>query len=104
MTVSSPAECACRRGRLRQPRSSRQCRRCRPNGIGDAREDGADSLRLAFHVNKIPISAAIEGRGAEDMVALVLRRESARFAHRTSYWGKRGGHVEQHEEQRNREG
>jgi len=74
MTVSSPAECACRRGRSRQPRSSRQCRRCRPNGIGDAREDGADSLRLAFHVNKIPISAAIEGRGAEDMVALVLRR------------------------------
>src|SRR5215831_11893470 len=31
-------------------------------------------LRLAFHVNKIPISAAIEGRGAQDMVALVLRR------------------------------
>jgi cytoskeletal protein CcmA (bactofilin family) len=35
---------------------------------------GPTPLRLAFHVNKIPISAAIEGRGAQDMVALVLRR------------------------------
>jgi hypothetical protein len=30
-------------------------------------------LRLAFPVNKIPISAAIEGRGAQAMVLLVLR-------------------------------
>jgi cytoskeletal protein CcmA (bactofilin family) len=35
---------------------------------------GPTPLRLAFHVNKIPISAAIEGRGTQDMVALVLRR------------------------------
>src|SRR6516165_5685717 len=35
---------------------------------------GPTPLRLAFHVNKIPISAAIEGRGAQDMVALALRR------------------------------
>ena len=35
---------------------------------------GPTPLRLAFHVNKIPISAAIEGRGAQEMVALVLRR------------------------------
>jgi len=27
-----------------------------------------------FHVNKIPIVAVTEGRGAQDMVALVLRR------------------------------
>jgi hypothetical protein len=46
----------------------------RTDGIGDAREHGADAAELAFHVNKIPISAAIEGRGAQDMVALVLRR------------------------------
>src|SRR5262249_33214429 len=38
------------------------------------RATGPTPLRLAFHVNKIPISAAIEGRGAQDMVALVLRR------------------------------
>jgi hypothetical protein len=46
----------------------------RTDGIGDPREHGADAAELAFHVNKIPISAAIEGRGAQDMVALVLRR------------------------------
>jgi hypothetical protein len=28
-----------------------------------------------FHVNKIPIVAVTEGRGAQDMVALVLRRK-----------------------------
>jgi hypothetical protein len=34
-----------------------------------AREHGADdAAELAFHVNKIPISVAIEGRGAEEMV------------------------------------
>src|SRR5262245_54001092 len=51
-----------------------------------ARERGVDdTAALAFHVNKIPISAAIEVRGAQEMVALVLRRRSgpirARHAH-----------------------
>src|SRR5215472_8511028 len=40
----------------------------RTDGIGDAREHRADAAELAFHVNKIPISAAIEGRGAQEMV------------------------------------
>jgi hypothetical protein len=40
----------------------------RTDGIGNAREHGADAAELAFHVNKIPISAAIEGRGAQEMV------------------------------------
>ena len=35
---------------------------------------GDDAAALAFHVNKIPISAAIEVRDAQEMVALVLRR------------------------------
>src|SRR5262249_37632214 len=72
----------------------------------DAREHWADAVELAFHVNKIPISAAIEGRGAQEMVALVLRRRirpDSRIA--PSYRRKEGGgHVEQHEEQRTREG
>jgi hypothetical protein len=34
---------------------------------------------LAFPVNKIPISAAIEGRGAQAMVRLVLRRRIGRI-------------------------
>jgi hypothetical protein len=42
--------------------------KARTDGIGDAREHGADdAAELAFHVNKIPISVAIEGRGAEEM-------------------------------------
>jgi hypothetical protein len=47
----------------------------RTDGIGDAREHGADAAaaELAFPVYKIPISAAIEGRGAQAMVVLVLR-------------------------------
>jgi hypothetical protein len=46
----------------------------RTDGIGDAREHGADAAaELAFPVYKIPISAAIEGRGAQVMVVLVLR-------------------------------
>jgi len=57
---------------------SRPCQagdEARTDGIGDAREHGADAAaEPAFHVNKIPISAAIEGRGAQEMVALVLRR------------------------------
>src|SRR6516164_11144147 len=62
-------------------------------------------LSLAFHVNKIPISAAIEGRGAQDMVALVLRRRVGPIRASNLILGKKGGgHVEQHEEQHNREG
>jgi hypothetical protein len=46
--------------------------------MGDAREHAADdATEFAFHVNKIPISAAIEGRGAQEMVALVLRLEES---------------------------
>ncbi len=41
-------------------------RRCLAGGPGRVADP--------FDVNKIPISAAIEGRGAQDMVALVLRR------------------------------
>src|SRR5262249_1970746 len=58
----------------------------------DAREHWADAVELAFHVNKIPISAAIEGRGAQEMVALVLRRRirpDSRIA--PSYRRKEGG-------------
>src|SRR5262249_51831601 len=61
-------------------------------------------LRLAFHVNKIPISAAIEGRGAQDMVALVLHKSRPDSCIEPHTGEKGGGHVEQHEEQRNREG
>src|SRR5215831_14213086 len=45
-----------------------------PRASATPGKTGPTPLRLAFHVNKIPISAAIEGRGAQDMVALVLRR------------------------------
>jgi hypothetical protein len=34
---------------------------------------------MTFPVNKIPISTVIEGRGAEEMVALVLRRRIGRI-------------------------
>jgi hypothetical protein len=44
-------------------------RRSRADGIGDARKHGADdAAALALHVNKISISAPIEGRGAQEMV------------------------------------
>jgi hypothetical protein len=46
----------------------------RTDGIGTpANTEPTPLLRLAFPVNKIPISAAIEGRGAQAMVLLVLR-------------------------------
>ena len=45
-----------------------------PRASATPGKTGPTPLRLAFHVNKIPISAAIEGRGAQDMVALALRR------------------------------
>ena len=75
----------------------------RTDGIGDAREHGDDdAAELAFHVNKIPISAAIEGRGAQEMVALVLRRRtgpmsgelSVRASHHHTGENKGGGYVE----------
>ena len=51
------------------PGRARLAGKARTNGIGDAREHAADdAAELAFHVNKIPISAAIEGRGAQEMV------------------------------------
>jgi|RhiMetdeSRZDD1v2_1073273.scaffolds.fasta_scaffold687377_3 hypothetical protein len=53
-----------------------------------------------FHVNKLPMSAVLEGRVAPDMVALVR----CPMAHRTLMSEKRGGgHVEYLEEQRTRE-
>ena len=76
----------------------------RTEGIGDAREDGADSAETRLSCEQILISAAIEGRGTQDMVALVLSksRPDSRIEPHTGEKG--GGHVEQHEEQRNREG
>jgi hypothetical protein len=78
----------------------------RTDGIGDAREHGADdAAELAFHVNKIPISAAIEGRGAQEMVGWCCVEESVRFAHRTLVPAETGGgHVDQHKERRARDG
>src|SRR5262249_837348 len=54
-------------------------------GAGPARNTRLDAAMI-FPVNKIPISTVIEGRGAQEMVALVLRpkpEESVRFAHCT---------------------
>src|SRR6516162_3775241 len=42
-------------------------------GPGTARNTRLDAAMI-FPVNKIPISTVIEGRGAQEMVALVLRR------------------------------
>jgi hypothetical protein len=43
---------------------------------------------MIFPVNKIPISTVIEGRGAQEMVALVLRRRiGPDFAHCTLITG-----------------
>jgi hypothetical protein len=66
----------------------------------------ADAAELAFHVNKIPLSAVTAGRGAQDMVALVLRRRIGPIrAIAPSYRQKKAGeHVEQHQERRTREG
>ena len=50
---------------------------------------GPTPLRLAFHVNKIPISAAIEGRGTQDMVALVLPRRVSPIRASNLILGKR---------------
>ena len=42
-------------------------------GPGTARNTRLDAAMI-FPVNKIPISTVIEGRGAQEMVALVQRR------------------------------
>jgi hypothetical protein len=40
---------------------------------------GYPASTITFHVNKIPIVAVTEGRGAQDMVALVLRSKIGRI-------------------------
>jgi len=59
---------------LRPPRRAKLAKKPEPMGSARPANMGADAAELAFHVNKIPISAAIERRGAQYMVALVLRR------------------------------
>jgi hypothetical protein len=44
-------------------------------GAGTARNTRLDAAMI-FPVNKIPISTVIEGRGAQEMVALVLRAKN----------------------------
>src|SRR5262249_32014565 len=66
--------------------SSVQAIFCRRRTARNTRLDAA----MIFPVNKIPISTVIEGRGAQEMVALVLRpksEESVRFAHCTFITG-----------------
>jgi hypothetical protein len=45
------------------------------NGFREPRMQRIPRVDHDFHVNKIPIVAVAEGRGAQDMVALVLRRK-----------------------------
>jgi hypothetical protein len=59
---------------LRPPRRAKLATKPEPMESATPANTGPTPLTLAFHVNKIPISAAIEGRGAQDMVALALRR------------------------------
>jgi hypothetical protein len=55
------------------------------SGLRDTRLDAA----MIFPVNKILISAFIEGRGGQDMVALVVAsKKSARLPHRTLITGE----------------
>ena len=59
---------------LRPPRRAKLATKLEPMGSATPANTGpTPPLRLAFPVNKIPISAAIEGRGAQAMVLLVLR-------------------------------
>jgi len=44
------------------------------NGFREPRMQRIPRIDHDFHVNKIPIVAVAEGRGAQDMVALVPRR------------------------------
>ena len=59
---------------LLPPRRANLATKPEPMESATLANTGPTPLKLAFHVNKIPISAAIEGRGAQDMVTLVLRR------------------------------
>ena len=45
------------------------------NGFREPRMQRIPRIDHDFHVNKIPIVAVTEGRGAQDMVALVLGRK-----------------------------
>jgi hypothetical protein len=59
---------------LRPPRRAKLATKPEPMGSATPANTGPTPLSSPFIVNKIPISAAIEGPGAQDMVALVLRR------------------------------
>jgi hypothetical protein len=73
------------------------------NGLREPRMQRYPAPTTTFHVNKVPVVAATEGRGAQDMVVLVLRRRISRV--RASHPAEvGGGHVDQHEERRAREG
>jgi hypothetical protein len=48
------------------------------NGRREPRMQRYPAPTTTFHVNKVPIVAATEGRGAQDMVVLVLRRRIGR--------------------------
>jgi len=62
------------RQHLRPPRRAKLATKPEPMGSATPANTGpTPPLRLAFPVNKIPISAAIERRGAQAMVLLVLR-------------------------------
>ena len=75
------------------------------NGLREPRMQRYPAPTTTFHVNKVPIVAATKGRGAQDMVVLVLRRRISRVRASHPHTGEiGGGHVDQHEEQRAREG
>src|SRR5215813_10668502 len=97
---SSAAVATSREGH-RSPRSALEVLRRRWGWV-DTRLDAA----MIFPVNKIPIFDGYKDRGAHEMVALALRpknRSDSRSA--SSYPAETGGgHVDQHEERRAREG
>jgi hypothetical protein len=57
------------------------------NGLREPRMQRYPAPTTTFHVNKVPIVAAIEGRGAQDMVVLVLRRRIGRVRASHPYTG-----------------
>src|SRR5262249_20937186 len=81
MTAARACTCSARAVRCRRRHQPRRpppakMRRGKPApamGGGDCQEYRLDAAMI-FPVNKIPISTVIEGRGAQEMVALVLRR------------------------------
>ena len=68
LPLSPPAEKAT--ARQDQPWKS-----CADDGAGTARNTRLDAAMI-FPVNNIPISTVIEGRGAQEMVALALRAKN----------------------------